>query len=182
MSTFTTAILASDFSQSTTDTNRHSWTLGKMRHVIAALNGQPVAIICDKQTGFAEVGVRLTSVFDGGPSRGDRLTVERDDDDGVTRKTTYWLPAIGETIIPLASEVGISGAKWAATRSYSDECSAAIKLVRDRHPEWDYGKWEAVPFDHEVHVSYTAQRENAGPRFAYEQVRLSELNSEDVTK
>jgi len=179
MTTTTTAILASDFSASTLDTNRHEWNLGTMRHVIAALNGQPVAIICDKRTGFAEVGVRLTSCFDGGPSRGPRVTIERDDEDGVTRSTTYWLPSIGEAIIPVTHDT-LRGAKWDALDSYRDESSAAIALVRDRHPEWSYGKWEARPFDADVQVTYEAQREGAGPRFAYDKVSLSEIVA-DVT-
>ena len=116
----TTAIRVEDFSQYTDDAMRHRWTIAKMRAVIAALKGQPVALVLDNQTGFALAGVRLTDVFDGGPSRGLRLRVESDDADGVTRPTNYRLAATGNTIIPLAPESGVRGAKWDAVEAYRE--------------------------------------------------------------
>jgi hypothetical protein len=144
-----TAILASDFSDKVTDVNRHTWTLGKMRYVIAALDGDPVAIIADNQTGFALVGARLIEAFDGGPSRGPRVTIETTyvDEQGVTKtqRTNYWLRGIGATIIPLANPQGPGGgAKWRAIEAARKDASAATAIARKLHEvstgrEW--GQW-----------------------------------------
>lgn len=152
----TTAILASDFSDRVTDTNRRAWTLGKMRHAIAALDGRDVAIITDRQTGHVTFG-RLIECFDGGPSRGPRVMVESDLSDGTVQRTTFWLHGIGETIIPLSERLGERGAKWTALETWREEKSRAIRWAAERHGEVEgraWGSWTAEPHDYFVSVAY----------------------------
>lgn len=87
-STHSCAILASDFSDKVTDVTRHNWTIAKIAPVVEALAGQPVAITVDRQTGSTEVGVVLLQAFDGGFTRGPRLTVERTLSDGTPSAPT----------------------------------------------------------------------------------------------
>lgn len=152
-STSTTVIRARDFSDSTTDADRDTWTLGKLRHVIAALDGAPVAITVDRLTGHTEVGVRLVGIacgrfVDHGP------VVERTLSDGTTQRTIFSRHSIGDTITPLDR----SSAKWTATDSVRNEASAAIRLARAEHEAAHaYGRWTATPGLDYVDVTYTPQ-------------------------
>jgi hypothetical protein len=177
---FSVAISASDFSDRTTDSDRHCWTLGKFRHLVAALDGAPVAIVTDARTGHTEVGVRLVKCFDGGPDRGPRLTIERELADGQIQRTNYRVTDIGETIIPL-----VPG--WfadAARRTHGRERSEAIRLARAEHGECEgrcWGEWTARVELDVVAVTYTPYtglmraRADAGERgyWSYPLARLS---------
>jgi hypothetical protein len=165
--TSTCAILASDFSPSTTDKLRRNWSVGKMAHVIAALDGAPVAITTDRQTGHTLVGVQLISAFQGGAGRGPRVQVRMTHTDGTTQDTNYYLWNVGEAIIPMERAEG-SDAKWKALESFRRQCSEAIKAAQEEHGESEgraWGSWEATPIDAtSVGVRYTPSTGN--PAFA----------------
>lgn len=136
------AILASDFSRSTSDQLRRQWTGGKMRHLIDALNGAPVVIIIDEQTGFAMVNVRLRLSM----LPNEFVTVESTLPDGTVHQVDYRLWKLGETIIPLTG--ALDNVKWNALRAYNDEQDAAIRLASAAHgaPEGrSWGNWAATP-------------------------------------
>lgn len=164
--TSTAAILASDFSHSAADVLHRQWTVGKMAHVIAALDGAPVAITVDSGSGHTLIGVQLVAVFNGGPSRGDRVTVKMILSDGTEQTTNYFLPSIGEAIIPLTSDG--SKAKWTALDSERAQKSQAIRVAQAEHGDCEgrsWGKWEARPINlNEVQVTYTPHTGN--PAFA----------------
>lgn len=141
--TTSTAITAQDFSDSTADVLRDRWTVGKLARVVAALDGDAVAIVAEKGTGFALVGVRLISAYYDG--FGPRLLVESDLADGSVQRTAYRVDNIGSTIIPLVDRPGARGAKWDAIEAAALLRSAAIAKVR---ASWEadgcrYGKWTA---------------------------------------
>jgi hypothetical protein len=160
------AINAKDFSESTTDVLRERWTLGKMQAVIQALEGRHVLIVVDKQTGHALVNVRLTRAFHGGPSRGDRVTVESTYEDGSGRPTNYRLDDIG-VIVELERGRTI-GAKWDALEIYRNQRMAAIMKAQAEHgdPEGrSWGRWKGTPYgDGLVGVEYEPLTGN--PAFA----------------
>jgi hypothetical protein len=176
MNNTTTTVHASDFSTSTADALRNRWTVGKMRHLIAALGDATVIVEIDSRTGFALMG-RLTEVFNGGPIRGNRLTVVTVLEDGTEHATHYNLNNVGAVmVLPGQGKRAEHSAKWDALKSYGDERMAAIDHVRPK-AEADgltYGKWEATPCDGVVSVTYTPQREGAG-RFTHFTVALREL-------
>lgn len=133
------AILASDFSQRTTDTNRESWTAGKMRTLLKRLGDTPVAIVVDKQTGHAQIGVTLVRVA-ARMSGGDGVVVR----DQLGHETNFRLSSIGTTIIPLAE----TRAKWEALRDQMELRSAligagmALAKAEGFEPEGRGGRWE----------------------------------------
>lgn len=136
------AILASDFSRSTSDQTRHQWTGGKMRHLVNALNGTPVAIIGDNQTGFVLANVRLSVSV----TPDEFVTVESLLSDGIVQRVNYRLWKLGETIIPLTGRR--DNVKWEALRTYNDEQDEAIRLVSAAHgaPQGrSWGHWAATP-------------------------------------
>lgn len=107
--TYSTAIRAQDFSNRVTDANRDRWTAAKLDALIPALDGVPVALIVDRQTGFAEVGVKIVGTYDKGMGH-PYVTIERTN--GTT--TSYWAPVLGDTIIPLEK----TRAKWDALKAH----------------------------------------------------------------
>jgi hypothetical protein len=177
MSHSTTAILASDFSDRTTDVLRDRWTLGKLRHVIKALAWAPVAITTEAQTGGTLIGARLLDAFDGGPSRGNRLTIQTELSDGTTQTTNYRADSLGLAIIPLADERTGMGPKWAALDSWREEKRAAIDLARAAHPDWSYGRFEATPAGDHVSVTFEAQSANGGPKRAHDRFDLAAVEN-----
>lgn len=161
-STTTGVIRARDFSDNVTDTHRDQWTAGKLRHVIAALAGQPVIITTDNQTGFTLVNVTLVGLR-ASMSGHVELGIHSRFEDG-TETTIYHLAfQLGDTIIP----VGESQAKWTAVRSYGDDKSYAVELAQHEHGETEgraWGKWTAHPLNHGVFVEYEPHTGN--PAFA----------------
>lgn len=107
--TCSTAITARDFSSSITDANRNRWTAEKLDVLIPALAGVPVAIIVDRQTGFAEIGVKIVGTYDIGMGH-PYVTIERPNG----TSTSYWAPLLGDTIIPLEK----TRAKWDALKAH----------------------------------------------------------------
>jgi hypothetical protein len=156
----TCAILASDFSKSTADPTRRDWTIGKMDLLVEVLAGSPVVITTDRGSGHTEIGVRLIRAFDGGPSRGPRVTVERTLSDGDTQQTNYFMWSIGETIVPM-EEQPIKGFKWRVLDLYRERSWEAIQAAREIAGH-DRGKWEAHPLSaHRWVVRYTPQSTDA---------------------
>lgn len=145
------AIEARDFSAKTTDTLRDVWTRGKMRHVIAALNGGPVAVVIE---GLAFVGVTLLHEGAGRlPGGQGRVRIRHYLADGTTQDTDYRLETVG-TIIAL----GDPQAKWTALTTYREEVSAAITKARMEHGEAEgraWGAWTGEVASEGVWVRYT---------------------------
>lgn len=128
--TYTTAIRASDLSPSTDDVNRNRWTTGKLRYLVAALDGAPVAVTTDTQTGHTEIGVTLV-----GTSKG-RLHVQGQG----PRPVAFHDFNIGATVIPLVD----TRAKWTMVRAWMDDASKAIRMAKAIAPATcDWGKWTA---------------------------------------
>jgi hypothetical protein len=164
--TSTAAILASDFNQKVTDPNRRRWSIGHLQHVIAALAGAPVAITTHRGSGHTLIGVELVNAFEGGPARGPRVAIRSTLGDGTTQVTNYFLPEIGEAIIPLTAEG--SDAKWTATKSVMDQVSAAIRTARAEHGECEgraHGSWKGDPMSLNV-VMVTYEPHTGNPAFA----------------
>jgi hypothetical protein len=158
--TSTTIIKASDFSNDTTDVNRHTWTPGTMRMVSEALAGQPVAITVDRQTGHTMLNVRLGKVL-GLYSGGQGVQVTYTLDGGGEKTTNFWLPGIGDTIIPM----GPSHSKWDVSRQHLEEKGAAIAIAMatDKAAGCQWGRWDATVHQDEWHVTYTPHLGN--PQF-----------------
>ncbi len=176
-STTSTAILASDFSASTKDFDRDRWTVGKLAVLVEALDGAPVAIICDKQTGFTEVGVTLRAAYRSATAANGRVEVVRPHLVGQEGEVcAYRIDDIGSTIIPLAP----TRAKWDALRLYSAVCSAGIAAARPsiEAEGCRYGAYTASLIGaREVAVRYTPQRAPEGVsagRFTYRHVTVTD--------
>lgn len=187
-STSTAAIQASDFSDLTTDTDRNDWTEGKMRHVVAALDGQLVAITVDKMTGHTMFGVRLVGVVAGGGGGHARVLIESRYEDGTVQVTTFLLFRLGPVITPIPQDRASKDAKWAALDTWRDERSAALEIARNTRTEQGLiggvGRLVARPTAHNVAVSWEPDRERARrqpvqwdapqQRFWYTHVTLSQ--------
>lgn len=173
MSTHSCTITARDFMSTKADGcwETQRWSSGAMRHVVAALAGNAVAITVEKRTGSTMVGVYLVGVLatgDSGP--GERVVVETVLADGTTSRTNFRLDEIGH-VIPL-DETG-RGAKWTALETYREEAAAAGAAAKATAPDWTYGKISTRHFTDFVDVSYESQGE--GPRHDYRRVALSEI-------
>jgi hypothetical protein len=161
--TTTCAVKASDFSHRTTDPLRDEWTAGKLRHLIAALDGTPVIVTVDRQTGHTLVGVELVGLRASFASSNVEVGVRSQYTDGTSVTCWHLAFSLGSTIIPL----GDSQAKWNALRSYGDEQSAAIQRAQAEHGEPEgraWGEWDATLGHHHVGVTYTPHTTN--PAFA----------------
>lgn len=143
------AISARDFGSK--KEHRVSWTAGALRHVIAALNGAPVAVTTDGQTGSTEVGAVLVGIRPGGSGNSDRILISYQG-----QITAYLIFTLGEVIIPLADEMGRTGAKWVALESYRKEARAASFKAQREHGEGrqEGGRWETSLGADYVVVSY----------------------------
>jgi len=163
LATTTCAVKASDFSHRTTDPQRTEWTAGKLRHLIAALDGAPVIVIAESRTGHTLVGVELVGLRSSFASSNVEVGIRSQYADG--SGSTIWHLAfnLGNTIIPL----GDSQAKWTALRTYGDEQFVAIQRAQAEHGECEgraWGEWDATLGHHHVNVTYTPHTTN--PAFA----------------
>lgn len=154
------AVLASDFSDRTTDVLRHRWTPGKMRHLVAALDGAPVAVTVDRMSGAAMVGVKLIGLQAIRMSTRFGVVIEStyEDENGELKqqRTNYPLDQLGEAIIPL-DERGQRGAKWEALDRQRKEHRLAISRAQHEHGEVEgraWGRWRAESMLHDVYVTY----------------------------
>lgn len=125
-----------DFSSRTTDPTRHLWTLGKIEHVVAALQGRRVAVETDRMTGHVSFGVITGYAATGSTHDGARLHVK--DEYGQT--TGYYLPNVG-VIVDL--EQDYTSPKYAALAAARSARMAAIGEARSRVSDPDEGAWEA---------------------------------------
>lgn len=153
----TTAITARAFTPAT-DHRRVEWNSGALRHVVAALAGKPVMIIVDAQTGSVQLGAVLVRVQHSLRSNHDEIVV-----DFMGQRTAHKIFNIGETIVPLTDEMGVSGAKWEALATYRIEKAKAVAKACADHGasegrEW--GHWEAKLFTSTVQVTYTPHKDN----------------------
>lgn len=142
------AITADDFDYNHT-TVCYGWTVGKMRHLIAALAGALVAIVVDQHGGHTITG-RLVDTFDDGTDGG-RVVVETGPVHDQVDRITCRLPEVG-VVIELAD---VAEAKWVAVASYRAETEQAINQARQQHPDDDGpGVWTGLPHDDCVLVTY----------------------------
>lgn len=165
------SIQPEDFSTRTTDTNRHTWTLGTIRYVIQALNGAEVTVVVDQRVGSAVTG-KLVRAFDGGPGRGPRIAIESEYAPGETQITNFWLPNVGVII-----EMG-AGAKakfWALDLACADETMALsyIRSQLDHEYAWA-GTWtmRAVGAYDQINVSREVK---ATREFEYWTVSMNQI-------
>lgn len=163
------AIAANDFDYSNI-TVRYDWTIGKMRHLIAALDGAEVAVVVDKHNGYTMIG-HLIDTFEDDIGSGPQVTVETSRLHGRVDRFSYRLLEIG-TIIELSAD---AEAKWVAIESYRAETERAIEHARRQHPDWGPGVWTGVPHDDCVLVTYESRPE---PPSVTEQVPLFAIPAE----
>lgn len=138
---YSTAILASDFSSSMADHNRNSWKPGALRHLSKVLNGSPVIITTDSRTGHTVIGAVLGGVRKAPGSGSFQVEVN-----GVWHNDF----TLGEAIIPLTADT----AKWDALRSFREESSAAVQRFHTDHPELSWGKCRTTAFVYDIDVTY----------------------------
>jgi hypothetical protein len=162
-------ILPSDFSNSFSDPVRDQWNAGKLRHVIAALNGSPVAVVTDNGTGHTEIGVSLVGFTSN--SYVDLVVVERTLSDGKITKTAYNPWKLG-VILPLAEAMGATGAKWRSLELHRNELSAAVRIFQKTPPEGAVRYEAASGRDYAVVSAYDAN----GRSLAFRKFRLEELS------
>lgn len=151
----TCVIRARAFSDSLKDADRDRWTVGKMRHVLAALGETPVIINTDWQTGHTLVNVTLTGLRTGW-CVGYEVGIRSIYSDGSGGVVWHDLANLGDTIIPLPGlDTRHGDAKWKAVRSFMDECSHAVELAQTQHGETrKWGSWSAQPGHSRVSVTY----------------------------
>jgi thiol-disulfide isomerase/thioredoxin len=94
-STFRAQDLKSSIADSTRSADRSMWSVGSIRHVIKALNGQPVAVELDRQTGWTLVGAVLTEAYDNRLGVCTEASKTTQNPMGLTR---YFLPKVGVII------------------------------------------------------------------------------------
>jgi hypothetical protein len=140
------AIAPSDFSDSTRDRDRDTWTPAKLALVTAALDGAP-CVITTEHTGHTLVGVQLLGIG-GIPCRdGDFIKVRstyRDGTDNVTACSVRNLPK-ALPIIPLPGAG--TNAKWRALEHQRKLTGAVGGALRDAHPDWYGTTWCGYRFD-----------------------------------
>ena len=161
----TCVVRAQDFSDSVKDATRHEWTAGKLRHVIAALEGTPVIITTDRQTGHTLVNVTLVGIRESFSGQ-TQLGIHSEFSDGTSSTIWHLAFMLGDTIVPLTN----GNAKWAAKDTFRDERSFAVELAQAEHGEIEgraWGKWSACPGRYGVSVRYEPHTDN--PHFANKQ-------------
>jgi hypothetical protein len=161
----TVVINSSDFTHSRYGTGEREWTVGALRHLITALNGQPVALTTN-WTGHTVFGVVLMAV--GLPMYGTGFALTYSDEHG---NHSVPLSLIGTAIMPLPHDMSWD-VKGRALDSYRKESAAAIEHVwREGHR----GTFEATPNLHSVYVRVTPEEGGANPTL--HEVALHTLHS-----
>lgn len=158
----TTAITARDFTPAT-DHRHVAWNAGALRHVIAALNGAPVVITLDVQTGNTMIGAVLIGVRHGVRSNHPEVLVRY----YTGQVVAHTIFNLGEVIIPLVDETDTQGAKWKSLASYRSERAAAITKANAEHGKSEgreWGKWDAKLFVDTAQVTYKPHVHN--PHYA----------------
>ncbi len=150
-----------DFSQRVTNKDRHVWTAGKLRHVIAALQGRRCIITADKQTGHTLIGARLIGIRQT-PGYGTyQYLYEWEYAKGKTQRTWGRIESLGPAVIAMDAGVRFEAAELARLES-----SAAITAAKALLPECTYGAWKVTPGPDYVIARFTPQREDGGPETA----------------
>lgn len=178
-STTGSAISPRDFNKNTKDPLRDEWNSGAMHHLVKALNGQPVAIVLNKATGFVEVNVTLGGVRQT-PGYGTfQVLIQRVYSDGTTGGCWYPLFQVGTVI-----ELGDSLARWDAVRAYSEEQTAAIVALQNKMMEelgakdrysLPRGTWEARVFPGYVHASFSPEKFGGPVKYTWKRFEAKAL-------
>jgi hypothetical protein len=102
------------------------WTAGMLRHLVAALAGDPVTVTLDADNGWSVVGAYLLAVTSvvGGDD-----VVEVEYDGGRTENVLVSVADLGATITPLVQR-GATSTRSRAVQAYRAERDAAIELVQ----------------------------------------------------
>lgn len=183
-STSGSAITARDFNRNTQDPRRDEWTPGAMHHLVKALNGTAVAIVCEKNTGFAEVNVTLGGVRENGYGHYEVL-VNRVYSDGTTGGCWYLLFKIGAviTLDSRADQVGL-GARYEAVKTLGEERRQGIRKLQDHmmaqlgvedREQLPRGKWECSSFPRHVHASFTPESYTGPVKFTWQAYHSADL-------
>lgn len=178
-STSGSAITPRDFNSNTKDPQRDEWSPGAMQHLVNALKDAQVAIVCDKQTGFAEVGVTLGGVRVNGYGHHEVL-VRRTYSDGTSGGCWYLLFQVGAVMVLDRESEGL-GARYEAYRSYSQEQTRAIAKLRKEMgaelgiEDFPRGTWEARSFPGRVHASFRPEKILDPVRFTWRSYTSKEL-------
>lgn len=172
------AINARDFNRDTKDPDRDTWSAGAMHHLVTALDGAPVAIVLDKQTGFVEFNVTLGGVRENG--RGfHEVLVERTHVNGTNSRCWYLLFKVGTVI-----QLGESGARWEALESYSEEGTRAVvqlqhdmmdKLGIENRDALPRGTWSVSHFPRFVHASFKPESDRDPVKFMWRRYSSAQL-------
>lgn len=164
-STFRAQDLKSSIADSHRSTDRSMWSVGSIRHVIKALNGQPVAVELDRQTGWTLVGAVLTEAYDNRLSVCTEETKTAQNPTGLTR---YFLPKVG-VIIGLKSS-----SKYDAIGFERTEHELARKLFLADFPDLPEGKLETRSNARGVVVSHQPASYSEG-RYQHRDYSLAQL-------
>jgi hypothetical protein len=164
-STFRAQDLQSSIAGSSRSTTKTMWSVGSIRHVIKALNGQPVAVELDNQTGWTLVGAVLTEAYD------NRLSVCTEDaktSQNPTGLTRYFLPKVG-VIVGLGNS-----SKYDAISFERTEHELARKLFLADFPDLPQGKLETRSTARGVVVSHQPTSYTEG-RYQHRDYSLAQL-------
>lgn len=155
------AITSHDFHPYTTDKDRDRWTAGRLRHVIAALEGRRCILVADNQTGHSLIGARLRGLRQT-PGYGTyQYLVEWEYEPGKTQSTWHRVESLGPVIISMDAPL-----KYAALELARQESTAAVTAARAALPECTYGAWKAEPGPDYVMVRFAPQKDDGGPESA----------------
>ncbi|MFF4777477.1 hypothetical protein ACFY05_31940 [Microtetraspora fusca] len=162
----TCVINARDFCSDTTDPLRDRWSVGKLHHVIKALDGARVAVTVARGTGTTLLDAVLKSTSFSGSYACGEVLIATTVSNGTEQQTRFPVVDLG-MILPL-DDTTARDAKWIALDSYREQGSKAITTAQDLYAEStgrQWGSWKAEPLDAtRVHVRYTPSTGN--PYFA----------------
>ncbi|MEU7631665.1 hypothetical protein AB0C34_17005 [Nocardia sp. NPDC049220] len=159
------AIYAADFSDRGAGNDRHLWTPGNLRHVVAALDGAPVVLTTDKLTGHTRIGVTLKEVVLNSYAAGRNALIYTDKFGDHAVSCTD----LGPAIVPITEFAAGHDPKWVALETVRNECSAAIDYIKDRdHDGKLTGRYTAKPGLRWVDVEFTPCDEEWPTRYRVE--------------
>lgn len=153
------AITPADFYRTFDAYSGKSFDRGTLRHIRAALDGQPVAVFRTRE--LSKIGARLDgSATSASGTSGEVITTayrsERTGDMVEQGTITPWRDIAA--IIPMGENA--TTAKWAAIRTYMDEASGAIEYAkqqldiegakREHGVKWE--RWTATPGEYTISV------------------------------
>jgi hypothetical protein len=158
----TEIIHARDFESTPTSPTYDRWTLGKLRHLIAALDelDDRTVIAQVSYTGFAVVGV-IRRAFYAGAGRGARVVIATE-----AGTTAYRVAELGAIVLmPTPAAPRAASARHRAVALMRAEGMAAVRRAQAEHgADRKWGNWQYVPTEDGMYVTYEPHTGN--PAFA----------------